>query len=122
MPAGANAEPGELARYVASEVRAELKRQKLSMRSLAGFMPGKYDYVKERLGDGARYALDLNDLDGIERLLHVSPHQFIERAAAQMNADALKALEDQAVRRLTRPNEPGDQQSFKRFERRVLTA
>jgi hypothetical protein len=107
MPAGANAEPGELARYVASEVRAELKRQKLSMRSLAGFMPGKYDYVKERLGDGARYALDLNDLDGIERLLHVSPHQFIERAAAQMNADALKALEDQAVERLTRPNEPG---------------
>jgi hypothetical protein len=108
MPAGANAEPGELARYVASEVRAELKRQKLSMRSLAGYMPGKYDYVKERLGDGARYALDLNDLDGVERLLHVSPHLFIERAAAQMNADALKALEDQAVERLTRRNEPGD--------------
>jgi hypothetical protein len=100
MPSGTNAKPGPLARYVAEEVRRELGGRGLPLSALAGVMPGQKSYVKLRLGVGARYALDLNDLMGIEQLLGISPVEFIERAAARMNADALKALEDRAVERL----------------------
>ena len=101
MPSGTNAKPGELARYVAAEVRAELARQGLPMARLDGVIGGK-TYVSDRLSDRrAKYSLDLNDLMAIATLLGVSPATFIERAAVQMNADALRRLEDQAVGRLS---------------------